>query len=427
MSYLSKKWKQLVYGFSTEDRYADYKAHVGEQPSGITKLSNPSSENVNAALADHPEGLAQEYREAFTDIDKAPGSREVVLAWDLIKEWASANHGEILSSLSSKCTLTDIAQAQYDLGIVFPKCVIQSLRIHDGQEATPSSARRFGLIFGLGVMPLDEIVGMTKTWRAVGERMNATPILKYSAAKKTNFEEDQEQTEGASSDGGLQNVQEEPIQSKKYKEDSIPKQSSVPPGYVRADYSNPDWIPLITDYAGNHVGVDLAPGPEGTVGQVILFGREFDVKYVVAPTWGDFLLEFAKDLEQKNWRLMDEDFADDGDLVFVDGTTKQEIPYLDVLRKRAIHSANRLEATQPKNTKKVKVVPDLKPPSTIVSIEGPSTEPDLIDTASPNPNAKAPIEEKTGDTDEVMTESENLAGGSEAQDGAKVRLEDVDL
>ena len=42
-------------------------------------------------------------------------------------------------------------------------------------------------------------------------------------------------------------------------------------------------MPSLSDDEGNHIGVDLNPGPAGTVGQVINFGRDEEKKHVLFP------------------------------------------------------------------------------------------------------------------------------------------------
>ena len=49
-----------------------------------------------------------------------------------------------------------------------------------------------------------------------------------------------------------------------------------PPGTVRPVTWHPRWIPFGNRNDGNFFGVDLAPGPNGTVGQVIEFGVDYD-------------------------------------------------------------------------------------------------------------------------------------------------------
>jgi len=76
-----------------------------------------------------------------------------------------------------------------------------------------------------------------------------------------------------------------------------------PHGAVDPAYINPRWIPLIRDGSGNHIGLDFDPWPGGRVGQIILYGRDEDVKVVLAPSLGAFLGWIADLLEGGNFRL----------------------------------------------------------------------------------------------------------------------------
>lgn len=76
-----------------------------------------------------------------------------------------------------------------------------------------------------------------------------------------------------------------------------------PEGAVDPAYINPRRIPLTHDGAGNHIGLDFDPWPRGRVGQVILYGRDEDVKAVLAPSLGAFLGWIAGLLERGNFRL----------------------------------------------------------------------------------------------------------------------------
>jgi len=78
--------------------------------------------------------------------------------------------------------------------------------------------------------------------------------------------------------------------------------ASVPPSWIKQLYACRGWIPLLSDRAGNYVGVDLDPGQGGSWGQVIIFGRDFDRKCVVwrgdgEGGWGKWLASFADELE----------------------------------------------------------------------------------------------------------------------------------
>ncbi|WP_327637290.1 SMI1/KNR4 family protein [Kribbella sp. NBC_00482] len=49
-----------------------------------------------------------------------------------------------------------------------------------------------------------------------------------------------------------------------------------PPGAIRRVGDHPAWIPFATDSFGDYLAVDMAPGPNGRPGQVILIGRHQD-------------------------------------------------------------------------------------------------------------------------------------------------------
>ncbi|QRW27498.1 SMI1/KNR4 family containing protein [Rhizoctonia solani] len=78
--------------------------------------------------------------------------------------------------------------------------------------------------------------------------------------------------------------------------------ASIPTGWIRKAYSCRGWLPLVTDKAGNYLGVDLAPAEQGTYGQVIVFGRDFDTKVVMfrgegEDGWATWLQNFIEELE----------------------------------------------------------------------------------------------------------------------------------
>lgn len=75
--------------------------------------------------------------------------------------------------------------------------------------------------------------------------------------------------------------------------------SSNRPGFVKPVYANRNWIPLTA--GSDHL--DFDPGPNGTVGQVINFGRDEDEKDVIASSFGDFLQWYVKELESGNYRI----------------------------------------------------------------------------------------------------------------------------
>ena len=78
-------------------------------------------------------------------------------------------------------------------------------------------------------------------------------------------------------------------------EEAAPHMSSTPAGAIIAAYSLPGWIPLAkSPGSSNYLGIDLNPGPKGTKGQVIYFGRDVNKKCVCGASFSDFL-EFIVD------------------------------------------------------------------------------------------------------------------------------------
>ncbi|NPC91257.1 hypothetical protein HOO54_03060 [Bacillus sp. WMMC1349] len=65
-----------------------------------------------------------------------------------------------------------------------------------------------------------------------------------------------------------------------------------------ADTSILSWIPISSDGSGNHIGIDLDPDKEGKVGQVINFGADEEVKYVIAYQLKDFLIHITNTLKE---------------------------------------------------------------------------------------------------------------------------------
>jgi cell wall assembly regulator SMI1 len=73
--------------------------------------------------------------------------------------------------------------------------------------------------------------------------------------------------------------------------------SSHPSEAIQRQYSTPGWLPLLSDDEGNHIGVDLNPGPAGTVGQVINFGKDEEKKYVLFPSVVELVEWLAEAIE----------------------------------------------------------------------------------------------------------------------------------
>ncbi|MET3637094.1 SMI1/KNR4 family protein [Curtobacterium oceanosedimentum] len=138
----------------------------------------------------------------------------------------------------------DLAAAEAHLGRRLPVDVRALYLLHDGQHQYTPQDPRFacGIFAGLPLLPLHDMLAAWDQW--------------------DGFEAQTDMDEFA---------------------------SSSPSGFVQPKYSTRGWIPLTHDGSGNHIGVDLAPGPAGTVGQVITFGADDDEHQVLAPSLLSYL------------------------------------------------------------------------------------------------------------------------------------------
>lgn len=140
------------------------------------------------------------------------------------------------------------------VGIDLPPAYRQLYRWHNGEEDD-----RLGHLYGLPILPLAEAGEQWKAWNGVLAEFKGD---RYMSAGRGWPE------------------------------------AAVDPAYI-----NPRWIPLTHDGSGNHIGLDFDPWPRGRVGQVILYGRDEDVKAVLAESLGTFLEWVADLLEGGNFRL----------------------------------------------------------------------------------------------------------------------------
>ncbi|KAK2460633.1 hypothetical protein APHAL10511_007103 [Amanita phalloides] len=181
--------------------------------------------------------------------------------WHRLRLWLDREYPELGDTLNYGILPEDLANIEMQLGFALPSVVRESYLCVDGQEAESAAGCPEGLFFGLTLLPLEDVLEEWRFWREVDD----DPHTGANASLRDRME-------------------------------------SVPPGCVRREYSHRGWIPLIADKAGNYVGVDLNPDQSGAVGQVIVFGRDFDTKVVLYPGdgpagWAKWLASFVEDLE----------------------------------------------------------------------------------------------------------------------------------
>ena len=171
-----------------------------------------------------------------------------------LDEWYAAHLPPDRYVFNPPATEAELDAFERLIGLKLPRAYRQLYRWHDGENDD-----RWGHIYGLPLLPLHQAGSQWKTW---------TDVLADFGGNRYEIP------------GG-----------------------AWPEGAVDPAYINPRWIPLTHDGSGNHIGLDFDPWPRGRVGQVILFGRDEDVKAVLAESLGKFLEWIAGLLESGNFRL----------------------------------------------------------------------------------------------------------------------------
>ncbi|KAF8328885.1 uncharacterized protein EI90DRAFT_3125625 [Cantharellus anzutake] len=199
--------------------------------------------------------------------------------WARIRAWLLNEYTELGDTLNYGILPESLAEIETKLGFQLPKAVRDSYLIVDGQEAESSAGCSEGLFFGLHFLPLEEVLAEWRFWREVDDDPATGANSQIRAAMQT-----------------------------------------IPVDWIRKEYSSRGWIPLISDKVGNYIGIDINPGPKGSAGQVIVFGRDFDTKIVLwngngQHGWARWLASFAEELEGGEGfevRGPDGDNSDDG-------------------------------------------------------------------------------------------------------------------
>lgn len=174
----------------------------------------------------------------------------------------------MIDGLNHPATPEALAEFEQQLGSPLPPSVRESFLEADGQDL--ETGPNGGLFYGLYLLPLEEVLNEWLFWRQVetDPRAGANPAVLATMA-------------------------------------------SIPPQWVKSQYSCAGWIPLISDRTGNYIGVDLDPGPNGVWGQTIIFGRDFDRKCVLwrgegEAGWAKWFAGFVDEVESgEGWEGQD--------------------------------------------------------------------------------------------------------------------------
>lgn len=163
--------------------------------------------------------------------------------WTRLESWLSSNAPELVDQLRPGADADALASLEHELGVTLPDDVRASLAVHDGTEESA------GLVGGWDLLPVEIIASEARLMRGMVE-------------------------DGAFGEATA---------------NAHPK--------LAGPWWNPAWLPIVSSGSGHFLCVDLAPGPEGRVGQVVLFLHDAPERYVVAPSYRAWLEAVVRDLE----------------------------------------------------------------------------------------------------------------------------------
>jgi cell wall assembly regulator SMI1 len=164
-------------------------------------------------------------------------------AWPFIEETVARRMKTLAEDLRPGATAAELDATEAAIGVKFPESFRAFYMGHNGQGGEKIG---LGLFFGMYFMSLAQIVADWTMWQ---DLLASDP-----------------DTYGKAGDS-----------------------SSVPEGAIDTRYIHNLWIPFARDLAGNHLGLDFCPGPAGTVGQIINFGRDQKKKVVLGRDFDQFI------------------------------------------------------------------------------------------------------------------------------------------
>lgn len=164
--------------------------------------------------------------------------------WQRYEAWLSAHFPDGLRGLAPGAGEQQLLHLQAALETDLPRAFLEWARVHDGQADDA-----VGLLDGNSLLPSARIQEQWATMLALQQ------------------------------DGRFPQAGE-----------------SEPPGAIAPVWWSPYWIPIASDGSGNLVCIDMAPGPSGTVGQIIDFDHETLHRTVLAPSFETYVRDFVAEV-----------------------------------------------------------------------------------------------------------------------------------
>ncbi|KAK4548548.1 hypothetical protein LTR36_009458 [Oleoguttula mirabilis] len=301
----------------------------GAYSPGMRKTLQRQSSGMDAKM----EGVGTGEIQMQNFSEGLPPPPPVSHTWKRIDHWLEDNYEELFEQLGFGATVNDVNELEHELDCTLPQEVRESLQIHDGQER---GGMPTGMIFGCMLLDCEEIMQEWQNWRVVNEAY---------LQEAQNYEIPQAPIKAfaGSSSSAVPLAQASQSTNPQWRKELLDKQDSQPANAIQKTYAHPAWIPLARDWGGNNIAVDLAPGPTGKWGQIILMGRDYDCKYVISRSWSAFLATVADDMSTDKWFIEEEskelklrEFKQTG----------VEPAYMDILRWRADQKYGRKKAAR---------------------------------------------------------------------------------
>ncbi|CAL1188041.1 unnamed protein product [Candida parapsilosis] len=307
----SQRLHEIIYSLSTDDKYSEF-----DSRKSFNRVNKPDSENLLGMNSSYNNSSVDSIHNITTNepSDGSEGVHEMRLAWRHIKHWLVKYAPDLNSSLSSKCTSADLEDFQKDLHIKLPQSVFQFFKITDGQSnfGNQLNIDTNGLIFGLRLMSLDDIMIQTENWRKVADyintgisqqnnKANGLSKLPVSHASSSQYKKKlglntSSELSSAETSFDLTDTQSRKTSVSSHDADltstksthnhlRMPKQRSIPPKMIHETFAHPMWIPLATDEVGNYIGIDLSPHQSVSGAKLFSLG-EISISSFKLPTPG---------------------------------------------------------------------------------------------------------------------------------------------
>ncbi len=194
-------------------------------------------------------------------VNRTPG--DPTQLWREYAAWLAEHLPHGAARLNPPADEAAIADLERLIGHELPEPVKAGWRLHDGQRCEDD----FGAALGFWWQPVAEVAREWNSWREIREEND-----------------------------------EEFFESLDASQQSYPRQA------IKRQYSSPGWIPLLRwPFDGDYVGLDVDPGPEGTPGQVINFGRDQENKFVIADNFAVLLAWIVQEAKAGRVKFIDGD------------------------------------------------------------------------------------------------------------------------